>query len=523
MSAFPLGAAYVAGAARRAGWEVKLLDLCFVDDPATAAQKGILGFQPDVILLSLRNLFTTSMFVIPTLKPLVDRIKEVACSDADGVPVIIGGGAFSLFPREILQYYGLRYGVVGEGEAAIGSLLRNYASLRHPILECLRGVPGFCWMEDSHFCWNPPCLIRTLHRNARPFRDDVEPGLYQVENIQTKRGCPLGCIYCTYPLLEGRKVRCRTALDVVNELEDDLILKRDVRDIAVVDSTFNNDLYYAKEVCREIVRRGLRVRLRAYVTPKFVDPELVRLMKEANFLIVELGVDSACDKVLAALHKGFTKQKLAEVLSWFKQEGIWVYPSLLLRGPKETMDSIKETLDFFEKVEPFQLFVNDSIIIWPRTEIFRIATRSGIVNCKTNLMKPTFYSTDGLGQKYDQIKMIVREYQKRNPHWIYAPLGEMKIVDPASGREPLDCVYQKPWSEAATASFKGSMNVLEPILQDVFDLAVRQKAYESAVAKQHARIETVDVQEAVATAVPPPLRDILNRRVSNRTGTSSLP
>jgi radical SAM superfamily enzyme YgiQ (UPF0313 family) len=37
-------------------------------------------------------------------------------------------------------------------------------------------------------------------------------------NIQTKRGCPFRCIYCTYPGVEGRKIRLRNPDTVVNEI-----------------------------------------------------------------------------------------------------------------------------------------------------------------------------------------------------------------------------------------------------------------------------------------------------------------
>jgi radical SAM superfamily enzyme YgiQ (UPF0313 family) len=75
--------------------------------------------------------------------------------------------------------------------------------------------------------------------------------------IQSKRGCPLTCSYCVYPLIEGRRPRLREAREAVDEIEQMLA---DVRPRAFefVDSTFNVPARHAIELCEEIIRRRVR-------------------------------------------------------------------------------------------------------------------------------------------------------------------------------------------------------------------------------------------------------------------------
>ena len=109
-------------------------------------------------------------------------------------PVIVGGPAFSIMPEEILAYLGADHGIVGEGEAAVCELVARLAA-GEPVAPLVRGeAPGLVGASMAVAALRPEWL-----------------GFYREQsgmvNLQTKRGCPYGCAYCTYPSLEGRSFR----------------------------------------------------------------------------------------------------------------------------------------------------------------------------------------------------------------------------------------------------------------------------------------------------------------------------
>ena len=101
--------------------------------------------------------------------------------------------------------------------------------------------------------------------------------------IQSMRGCPMSCIYCPFPSLEGRVSRCRPAEEVVDEIERVMSTCRP-RTFEFVDSVFNIPQEHALSICETIIRRRLKVNLSAMgVYPSAVSEELFPLMKRAGF------------------------------------------------------------------------------------------------------------------------------------------------------------------------------------------------------------------------------------------------
>ena len=95
---------------------------------------------------------------------------------------------------------------------------------------------------------------------------------YRTIGVQTARGCPRECVYCTYPFLEGRGMRFRPPEAVAAELE--ILFRHGRREFFLVDSTFNADERHMATVCRAIRSAGIPVRFSCYLQPGSSDPEL---------------------------------------------------------------------------------------------------------------------------------------------------------------------------------------------------------------------------------------------------------
>ena len=87
-------------------------------------------------------------------------------------------------------------------------------------------------------------------------------------NIQTKRGCSFKCIYCTYPVIEGKKVRLRNPTLVCDEIE--VMLEQGIDNIFFVDNTFNYPVDHAMKICLEIIDLILKVKSGCYAHLGFV-------------------------------------------------------------------------------------------------------------------------------------------------------------------------------------------------------------------------------------------------------------
>jgi len=136
MITMPLGAGLVAGAARRAGHDVRFLDLLNCADPCGAVTHTIDTFAPEAIGISVRNIDDQNReqprFLLAQIKPVVG-----ACRASSAAPIVLGGPGFSIFPDETLRYLGADFGIVGDGEVAFVELLRRLGAGEDP-----SGLPG---------------------------------------------------------------------------------------------------------------------------------------------------------------------------------------------------------------------------------------------------------------------------------------------------------------------------------------------------------------------------------------------
>jgi radical SAM superfamily enzyme YgiQ (UPF0313 family) len=210
---FPLGLAYIARGLREEGHQIEVMDLCFSQEGSVDLNNTLGRFKPDLIGVSLRNLdnltYPTSISYLKDVEAVIGNCRRSTSSR-----LVIGGSGFSLAPLELLQHLDVDFGIVGEGEEAFRHLLRSLG----------RGDP----ISPSPHLLVKEKPLPDLIEGAKVFpiqspdRSLFETQRYLEEggmgNIQTKRGCPFSCIYCTYPLLEGRKVRLRKTEVVVEEI-----------------------------------------------------------------------------------------------------------------------------------------------------------------------------------------------------------------------------------------------------------------------------------------------------------------
>jgi radical SAM superfamily enzyme YgiQ (UPF0313 family) len=405
---FPLGLAYIVRALRGEGHEMEVMDLCFSGDVSVDLNDTLRRFRPDLIGISLRNL---DNLTYPTSVSYLKEVEEVIgiCRRSSSSRLIIGGSGYSLAPKEILQHLDVDFGIVGEGEEIFPQLVKS--------LE--RGEP----ISPS------PCILvkeksfSNLIEGARvspirsPDRDLFQTRRYLEEggmgNIQTKRGCPFSCIYCTYPLLEGKRIRLRETEEVVEEVCH--LAEEGVDYIYFVDDIFNYPPSFAENLCREMIREKVNVKWSAFVNPGFLNEELLKWMKEAGCVGIEFGTDSGSVRMLENYRKEFTQEEIIQSSKLCSRLMINHCHYLLFGGPGEDEDTIDESFRLMDQLDPTAIIAMLGIRIYPGTEMEKISFSQGVIRQDSNLIYPHFYISPALGGR---LKEMIQEKALARNHWI---------------------------------------------------------------------------------------------------------
>ncbi|MDD5748768.1 MAG: radical SAM protein [Actinomycetota bacterium] len=390
---YPIGISYVSQAAKLAGHNTRGLDLMFSKDPAFDLRKEINDFLPQCIGLSIRNIdnqdVNSPTFYLSEALDLVQTIKKETA-----VPIIAGGAGFTILPYECLLYLGIGMGIVGEAEGSFPLLLKALEGKRG-----LDGIPGLVMLSGDE----GEKVKRANFESLRDFPgsdfDSFDVAGYEFHpnsteryaaGIQSRRGCPLHCIYCPNPVIEGTKIRMRSTELVGEELEI-LNRKHGIRTVTFTDALFHYPPDYCEALCKEIIKRSLSIRWTCSINPFRLETSLIPLMKEAGCFQVSLGNESGSDEILDALKKGFSKKDIEKAVSCLKRSGIAVNCFLLLGGPKENLNTVTESIEFMEKLAPEMVSVTAGIRIYPGCELHEISIKEGVVKESDSLLEPKFY------------------------------------------------------------------------------------------------------------------------------------
>jgi radical SAM superfamily enzyme YgiQ (UPF0313 family) len=318
-----------------------------------------------------------------------------------------------------MDYLHADVGVVGEGELAFPWVLEQLAG-GGP----LRSNADYrCEAVNGGTCVTPLARIKQLDATGVPLRASFDHQRYYERggalNIQTKRGCVFECVFCSYPLIEGAKVRVRTPKVVVDEIEA-AREAHGVRHWFFVDNIFNLPIRHAKEICEEIVARGLDIEWSAYLNPKFVDDELCALMARSGCRAIEFGTDSGAPDMIARLKKQFEVDDLRRASSLCHRHGLKFCHSLIFGGPGETERTVAETIELMDELEPTAVVALTGIRILPGTGMVEIALADGQIDPDDNLLHPRFYISPGLE---DQLIERIEAYARGHSNWIVPGLG----------------------------------------------------------------------------------------------------
>ena len=249
---FPLGLGYIQASLLAAGYEAGIMDLAHLTWEKSIFQEYMQQYNPDIIAIAVRNLDNCCMQRPRSFVGQVVQVIHWIRQCNPGMPIIMGGSGFSLLPEEWLATVGADYGIVGDGTDSMVQLVSKLEKQEDP-----GPIPGLIYAGNGGWIRNPPLLEKNLDKFPFPKRDGyihpLAPETSVKHNIQTKRGCPFQCSYCSYSSLEGTGVRIRSPQNVIKEIRE-LTLYYKVTSFDFVDSLFNYPVGHAEEICKQIIK-----------------------------------------------------------------------------------------------------------------------------------------------------------------------------------------------------------------------------------------------------------------------------
>jgi len=398
---YPIGLDYLKSYLESNGFsDIETLDLALVPE-SLHKQELIqkLSVQFDVIAFSFRNI-TDQLHhgrqYTPVVKDLIDFTRQVVRGYNHQTTLVVGGAGFSLLPEKMIELVGADYGISGEGEVAFLQLLHRLK----------KNLPT----HQKIFFSKVPLAEIEYTRGSWGYVDEYQ-GIGAWGNIQSKRGCNRKCVYCSYPVIEGKMFRLRDPDLVAKEALQ--LEKLGFTQLYFVDATFNNPLMHGKEILKSFKKYGVTASWKGFFNPD-IDQELLNLVKETNGdQIIRFTIESGSDKMLQSLQKGFTVEYIEKAIALCKKNNMQFAFTVMFGAPGETRETILETCRFINKHQPVHVSAGFGVFIYPQTPLAEL-TKGTLWNSEEELL----FSTQVPFEREENKRLIESELSKAGVEFI---------------------------------------------------------------------------------------------------------
>jgi len=366
----PIGLLYVATSIKEnSNHKVEVLDASV--DKLSLKQIGeeIKKFNPDIVGMTLSTFSLLECI----------RIARLAKEINPKTKVMVGGIHVYIFPRETIELGCFDYGVLGEAEHSIITILDKIEKN-----ESLSDIKGVVCKENGNIIeTGPPELLTDLDsipfpdRTLLPYKryNSIIAKANPINIMITSRGCPCKCIFCDRPHL-GKHFRVRSADNVADEFEE--CYKLGIKEILVYDDTFTINQRRVIDICKKIIERNIKIYWGIRARVDTVSEEMLELLKKAGCVRINYGVESGDPEVLKGLNKGITLEQAEKAFSLTRKYGIDALAYFMIGCPGDTQKTIEATRKFAEKIKPS--YVHFTILMpFPSTKVYADALEKGFI------------------------------------------------------------------------------------------------------------------------------------------------
>ena len=372
----------ICAAAAPPGWQVEIVDEC--------VREG--GHVPrgDVEVVGIGAMTTQA----PRGYALADAYRKL------GVKVIMGGIHPSVLPQEALEHSDAV--CVGDAEGTFPEVLNDIAAGRE-----WRGI--YDWRDF------PEAPIAT------PRKELLNPKDYLVYNpIQTTRGCPHDCTFCTTPAVFGRKFRQRSIESIVEEIKE--AQERGGNFFIFSDDNFAGNHRWARQLCEQL--KPLRIKWASQCDILISNNDkLLAAMRASGCQGLILGLESSNPATLTEARKDYVKAEsyLARIKK-IQAQGISLWGSFIFGFDNDTWETCRATVGF--------------------------ARRAGLVMSCYPILTP--YPGTAVFEEYKkQGRLLTEDWQKYNGSTVVFQPKRMTVEQLRYAQMAAFCDFYRPGSALA--------------------------------------------------------------------------
>jgi len=337
----PLGLLSIAAFLESQGHEVLVHDCLGPKAPfgSKANAKIILDYKPDLAGFSA----TTSGFLDGY--DLATEIKNINPQ----ITTVFGGVHISSMGAVLLEdYKNIDFLCMGEGEVTSSEIANG---------NDLNSINGLIWRDSDQIITNPPRTnIKDLDSLPFPAYEKLDgfPKGYNLPlfsytqspggTMITSRGCIYHCSYCDRSVFK-KGFRFNSSEYIYEHIQY-LNTRFKIRHINIYDDLFTTNRRRITKLCDLLISKPLGVQFNCAVRVGYADDELLKMLKEAGFLQVSLGIETG-DTDLIKIHKpGADLDEIRDTVRRIQATGLRAKGLFIMGLPGDTVESIRTTSDF---------------------------------------------------------------------------------------------------------------------------------------------------------------------------------
>jgi radical SAM superfamily enzyme YgiQ (UPF0313 family) len=328
--------------------------------------------------------FRPDMVVINTTTPSID--SDMCKEESEGrVITVMIGPHVSAEPEDTLTRAKPFLDAVARRE--YDYTLKELAQGRR-----FQDIEGISCFKDSMIVHNPDRqFIQNLNDLPFPAWRHINPNDYYSPakrkpflTLITGRGCEGSCVFCLFPqVMYGRHYRYRNPENILDEIEYDIRLFPNLKEIMFEDDTFTLVKYSDRleKICNGLIHRTLKVSWCCNARPEIQDISLLRLMKKAGCRMMCVGFESGDDVILRNLKKGISIDRMKNFAVLCRETGISVHGCFVIGAPGETQESVDKTIRFSTQL-PIDTIQFSGLCAYPGTEFYNWCKENNYIVAK---------------------------------------------------------------------------------------------------------------------------------------------
>jgi len=445
------------------GYEVEIVDCTYYKSLDDVISKLSEGENPIIGLTAYtRERFHAYKFI--------RKVKE----NIPGSMLIVGGRHFSSLSEETLKELPMVDIVVrGEGEITFKEIC-DYVYRNTNIKEIL----GISYRSGAEIIHNPD---RPLESNIDKFRyfDKnylPDPRRYPLVSpnhrmatfkmlffdVMATRGCPNSCVFCS---LKSDKARFRSINNIIKEIEDKIEVTG-ARNVNFTDPSLTINKRFVADLCDRIIEKKLNIKWACYSRVD-IDIELLKVMKKAGLMGVNVALESGSPRVLKAIKKKISLEHFERFCEAAYSIGIRVFAFCMISLPDEKIEDVDMTISVIRKLSKYIYSLSglQATRILPDASIYNIAKERNILPADFNWFKPYERQIDPRisGEHYKNVPLYLEHLTTED---ILRKIDEFEGIT----RTEIACFYS--FKRALRRNLKIA-NIKKMSIRDIIDKACK--------------------------------------------------